>query len=128
MGLRRSVDRWAPPACLLASSVMPRANTKGGKTAAATPDFVADPVADGLGDMPFEQAIQRLEGIVERLEDGELDLETSLSAFEEGVALSKRCASQLDSAERRIEILVQEGGQTLERPFDDAPGDAEESA
>lgn len=84
-------------------------------------------VAEAAEELPFEQAIERLEGIVERLEDGELDLEASLSAFEEGVALSKRCAGQLDAAERRIEVLVREGGETLERPFD-APDDGDEDA
>jgi exodeoxyribonuclease VII small subunit len=86
---------------------MPRASSKSGKTKASAPDA-----------LPFEQAIERLEGLVERLEDGELDLEASLAAFEEGVALSKGCAGQLDAAERRIEILVKEGGETLARPFD----------
>ena len=76
--------------------------------------------ADPSEELAFEQAIERLEGIVERLEDGDLDLEASLAAFEEGVALSKRCAGQLDAAERRIEILVKEGGETLARPFDSA--------
>jgi len=91
---------------------MPRSRSKQDETAASESDA-----------LPFEQAIERLEALVERLEDGELDLEASLSAFEEGVALSRRCAGQLDAAERRIEILVEEGGEMLARPFDDAADD-----
>ena len=57
----------------------------------------------------FESALARLEAIVENLESGELGLEESLTAFEEGVTLSRRCSTQLEDAERRIEILVGEG-------------------
>jgi len=57
----------------------------------------------------FEGALARLEAIVENLESGELGLEESLAAFEEGVTLSRRCSTQLEDAERRIEILVGEG-------------------
>ena len=76
-------------------------------------------------DLPFEQAIEELEGVVENLEDGELDLEAALVAFEQGVALSKHCAGQLESAERRIEVLVEQGGELLATPFD---GDDAENA
>jgi exodeoxyribonuclease VII small subunit len=67
--------------------------------------------------LPFEAALERLEAVVDRLEQGDLELEESLAAFEEGVRLSKRCASQLDAAEQRIEVLVREGGKWLARPF-----------
>jgi exodeoxyribonuclease VII small subunit len=56
----------------------------------------------------FEAALASLEGVVARLESGDLPLEQALEAFEEGVALSRRCAATLDAAERRIEILVAE--------------------
>ena len=69
-------------------------------------------------ELPFEQALARLEHVVDRLEQGELELEASLAAFEEGVRLSKRCVSQLDAAEQRIEVLTREGGEWLARPFD----------
>ena len=39
--------------------------------------------------------------------------------FEEGVALSRRCAEQLDQTERRIDALVREGALLVERPFED---------
>ncbi len=70
-----------------------------------------------VDEMSFEGALERLEAIVDQLEEGDLGLEEALAAFEEGVALSRRCAGELDAAERRIEILVQTGdGDTA--PFD----------
>lgn len=71
-------------------------------------------------ELSFEAALERLEEIVERLEDGDLELEAALAAFEDGVALTRRCAGQLDDAERRIEQLVQEGEKWLVRPFEEA--------
>jgi exodeoxyribonuclease VII small subunit len=68
-------------------------------------------------ELGFEGALERLEGLVERLEDGDLPLEDALAAFEEGIALTRRCAEQLERAERRIESLVREGGRYVERPF-----------
>jgi len=75
----------------------------------ATPDaFASEGAADGEG-LSFEVALERLEGIVDRLEEGDLELEAALAAFEEGVALSRRCAEHLEGAERRIELLLREG-------------------
>lgn len=67
--------------------------------------------------LPFEAALERLEAVVDRLEQGDLELEQSLAAFEEGVRLSRRCGVQLDAAEQRIQVLIKEGGQWLARPF-----------
>lgn len=66
----------------------------------------------------FEEALVELEGIVDRLEDGELELEQALLAFEDGVRLSRQCAAQLDAAEQRVEILVREGRELVARPFE----------
>ena len=57
-------------------------------------------------DVKFEDALSRLESIVEKLESGELSLEESLAAFEEGIRLSRMCSKQLDAAEKKIEILI----------------------
>lgn len=67
---------------------------------------------------PFEASLARLEAIVSELESGDLDLEVSLARFEEGVALSRRCADQLGEARRRIDVLVAENGALFERPFE----------
>jgi exodeoxyribonuclease VII small subunit len=88
---------------------------------------MAEPDAAAQAELPFEEALGRLEQVVDRLEQGDLELEESLAAFEEGVRLSKRCVSQLDAAEQRIELLVREGGQWEARPFDTAEA-AEEPA
>ncbi len=71
----------------------------------------------------FELGLERLEAIVDRLEQGELPMEEALAAFEEGVALTRRCAGQLDVAERRIEELVKDGDSWLTRPFEAADKD-----
>jgi len=54
----------------------------------------------------FEQAIERLEQIVDGLEKGDLSLEESLNFFEEGTKLIKECAQKLESAEAKIQKLV----------------------
>jgi exodeoxyribonuclease VII small subunit len=56
----------------------------------------------------FDQVLLHLRGVVERLEGGNLSLEQSLTAFEEGVRLSRRGAQILDAAETRIEILLRD--------------------
>jgi exodeoxyribonuclease VII small subunit len=60
----------------------------------------------------FEAAIAELESIVKKLEDGELTLEQSLELYERGVALSRYCHGRLEQAERRIDVLTENG--TLE--------------
>jgi len=54
----------------------------------------------------FEDALARLEEIVREMEGGEVSLDASLALFEEGVALSRHCASKLNEAEQRIAVLV----------------------
>jgi exodeoxyribonuclease VII small subunit len=73
--------------------------------------------ADASDGTTFEEALQRLEAIVDRLEEGDLELEAALATFEEGVTLTRRCARQLEDAERRIEVLVHEGEKWIARPF-----------
>jgi exodeoxyribonuclease VII small subunit len=57
----------------------------------------------------FEAAIAELEGIVKKLEEGELALEQSLALYERGVQLTRFCHARLEDAERRIEILNDRG-------------------
>ena len=54
----------------------------------------------------FDEAMTKLESIVERLENGDLSLEESLAIFEEGIKLARLCTKQLDEVERRIEMLI----------------------
>jgi exodeoxyribonuclease VII small subunit len=72
----------------------------------------------------FEEALRRLEAIVKSLEEGDLSLEDSLRLFEEGVQLTRLCATRLDEAQRRIEVLTRsEQGDLKLVPFEPAPGD-----
>lgn len=58
------------------------------------------------GERSYEEALSRLEEIVQGLERGELSLEESLTLFEEGIRLAKYCNGKLDSAEGRLQILL----------------------
>ena len=58
----------------------------------------------------FEQALQALEGIVEKLEAGDLSLEEALGAFEEGVMLVRYLEDTLTAVEKRIEVLTRDQG------------------
>ncbi len=67
----------------------------------------------------FEEALKRLEEIVEDLEGGDLSLDESLAKYEEGVKLSVLCAGKLEAAKRKIEVLIKEGEDKYSlKPFD----------
>ncbi len=68
-------------------------------------------------DINFEQAMEELEKIVAELEKGELDLDTSVSKFEEGMELSKKCNEILENAEKKITILLNKDGELIEESF-----------
>ena len=69
----------------------------------------------------FEEALDELEKVVERLESGELSLEDSLAAFEEGIGLVKFCNQKLTEVEKKIELLVKDKDGKLQlRAMDDA--------
>lgn len=53
----------------------------------------------------YEAAVERLEGIIESIESGEIGLEESIARYEEGAALLKRCRAILGQSEQRIEQL-----------------------
>ena len=55
----------------------------------------------------FEQALSDLEGVVERLEHGDLPLEEALKQFERGIELARSCQVSLKHAEQKVEILLQ---------------------
>ena len=67
----------------------------------------------------FDEALGKLQAIVEKLEDGKLSLEESLAAFEEGVRLAKVGQTVLDTAEQRVEVLTRgPTGDAEVRPFE----------
>jgi exodeoxyribonuclease VII small subunit len=67
----------------------------------------------------FEEALQELEGIVNRLEQGDLPLDEALQFFEDGVKLSRYCHTKLDEAQKRVEVLLKdESGKMTAQPFE----------
>lgn len=56
----------------------------------------------------FETALKKLEDVVKKLEGGELPLEDSLKAFEEGVKQAAFCSKKLNEAEKRVELLLKQ--------------------
>jgi exodeoxyribonuclease VII small subunit len=67
----------------------------------------------------FEEALGRLEELVKKMEAGDMTLEESLKAFEEGTRLARFCAKKLDEAERRVDLLLRQGDDLLTTPFKD---------
>ncbi len=67
--------------------------------------------------MNFEEAMKELEQIATQLEKGDLNLDESVSKFEEGMKLSKTCNEILENAEKRISILISNGDDVTEENF-----------
>jgi exodeoxyribonuclease VII small subunit len=67
----------------------------------------------------FEEALGRLEELVKKMEAGDMTLEESLKAFEEGTRLARFCAKKLDETERRVDLLLKQGVEPVTRPFRD---------
>ncbi len=70
-----------------------------------------------MEEIKFEEAIKKLEEISKELENGELGLDESVSKFEEGMKLSKVCTKMLNEAEKRINILINNGEEISEENF-----------
>lgn len=86
------------------------------KTPTDTPDTAADtasPVAD------FEQSLDALERLVEKMEQGQMSLEDSLAAYERGVGLYRRCQQALEQAELRVRLLSDPEQPEAAEPFGD---------
>lgn len=73
----------------------------------------------------FEEALETLEELVEAMEDGELSLEESLKAFEQGIKLTRECQAALEKAEQKVQLLVKSDGLPEAEDFDNA-GDEED--
>lgn len=69
-----------------------------------------------MQEIKFEDAMQELEAITAKLEKGDLSLDESVSNFEEGMKLAKKCNNILEEAEKKIKVLVQKDGK-LEEDF-----------
>ena len=60
----------------------------------------------------FEEALQELERLVSSMEEGELSLEDSMTAFEKGIKLTRECQTALQKAEQKVQIMLNESGET----------------
>jgi exodeoxyribonuclease VII small subunit len=82
-------------------------------------------VSEQKTEASFEDAIKQLGEIVKRLEDGELTLEQSLQAFEQGVSLARAAQARLDAAEARVDELlgVDDQGRASTKPIADRDSD-----
>ena len=66
----------------------------------------------------FEDNMKKLEEIATELEKGDLDLDTSVAKFEEGMKISKECSEMLEKAEKKITMLIKgENGELAEENF-----------
>ena len=110
-----------------------RAPDKAAPTGAPAPPRAAETAAGpadstataGVADLPFDAALAELQGVVGRLEQGNLPLEESIALYERGVALHEHCARLLTDAELRVQRLVESAGGVL-RALDLTPDDGEE--
>ena len=66
----------------------------------------------------FEENMENLEKIVTELEKGDLNLDESISKFEEGIKISKQCNKILEDAEKKITILLNDDGELKEKDLD----------
>ena len=73
-----------------------------------------------IGKLSFERAIEELESIVKRLEDGKVPLEESVTIYERGEALKRRCEDLLRQAEARVQKITLDanGNPTGTEPLD----------
>lgn len=74
------------------------------------------PVAD------FERSLDALEQLVERMEQGDMSLDESLAAYEQGVGLYRRCQTALEEAEMRVRLLTDPQDPAGAQPYPDAAG------
>ncbi|MBL7170505.1 MAG: exodeoxyribonuclease VII small subunit [Candidatus Omnitrophica bacterium] len=73
-----------------------------------------------MAGLKFEQALKRLEEIVEELEKGNLSLDESLKRYEEGIKLSRFCTKKLEETERKVELLTKnEKGEFEKTPYEE---------
>ncbi|MFC4777470.1 exodeoxyribonuclease VII small subunit [Paenibacillus sp. GCM10023252] len=72
---------------------------------------------NSLDELSFEEAMEKLETIVSRLENGDVPLETAIELFQEGMKLSNLCGGKLELVERKIEMLIESDQGFHKKPF-----------
>jgi exodeoxyribonuclease VII small subunit len=76
----------------------------------------------------FEKALAELEALVERMEEGDMSLEESLKAFENGIRLTQQCQQALSEAQQRVQMLMQKDGEIERVELDAADEQFDEDA
>ncbi|RKP57162.1 exodeoxyribonuclease VII small subunit [Cohnella endophytica] len=89
------------------------------KNGSKTVSQATDDAETSVPAISFEQAMEKLESIVAKLESGDVPLETAIELFQEGMSLSKLCGNKLEQVERRIEMLVEGDAGLQRKPFAD---------
>lgn len=79
-----------------------------------------------MEELTFEQAMERLEWIVNKLEGGNVPLEKAIDLFQEGMKLANRCHLKLENIEQKIEVLIEKDGEFIKKPFN-APEEKDEN-
>ena len=78
----------------------------------------AAPATEDCVNLPFEEALKRLEGIVDAMESDDLPLETLLAKYEEGTRLAQSCQARLVEAEVKVQQLERKAsGQLATKPL-----------
>ncbi|MEW6075025.1 MAG: exodeoxyribonuclease VII small subunit [Candidatus Omnitrophota bacterium] len=73
-----------------------------------------------MAEIRFEEALKKLEKIVDDLEKGDLSLEEALKKYQEGLELSRMCSQRLESAKKKIDVLAKnKKGEFELKPFDE---------
>ena len=72
----------------------------------------------------FEDALENLAELVEAMEEGELSLEESLKAFEQGIKLTRECQVALENAEQKVQMLVNSDDIPEAEPFEEDENEA----
>lgn len=67
--------------------------------------------------MNFETSLNELEGIIEKMESGQLSLEASFSCFEQGIQIARRCQQALKEVEQKVQLLMEQNGELQTKPF-----------
>lgn len=74
----------------------------------------------------LETSLDSLESLVERMESGEMSLEESLQAFEEGIRLTRHCQQALQQAEQKVRVLLEQTEDAEPEPFEGPDASADE--
>ncbi len=72
------------------------------------------PIKKKAKTIDFESSLDELEGLVERMEQGDSSLEDSLKDFERGIELTRNCQTALTEAEQKVQILLQKDGKAVD--------------